>query len=204
MDNPIVLGAIIGVAGTAVGAFIGLAAEPIKLWATQRSRKKNLRLALYGEIGHIVNLFSERLTDLIGFHGIFGDECVNDTLSTLTQSPHTGMAALAQMLGWEFASFDVYKNVKVNDPTLFYQLNDFKAIDATYLELRKIDTSIKFAPVGDPPGAELRAELKQLGQAFSRIGRFGLDETLLSKVSADPILNPSEWAQDLHVRGFSD
>ena len=112
--------------------------------------------------------------------------------------------AIAQMLGYDFASYDVYTNVKENDPTLFYQLNDFKAIDATYRELKKIETNIKFTPANDPPCASLYAQLKQLGQAFEMISKFGLDEELLRKVNAAPILNPSEWVQGLHVRGMSD
>ena len=86
MVDPIVLVAIFTLVGTLGGAFVGLAAEPIRLWATQRSRKKNLHLALYGEIGNIVNFFSERLSTLISFHGLFGDECVRSTASTVTQS----------------------------------------------------------------------------------------------------------------------
>jgi hypothetical protein len=67
----------------------------------------------------------------------------------------------------------------------------------TYNKRRLCDKWLNVYGSAGKPFEALEGALEQLISTFEMIRTFGLDETLLQKVSADAILNPSKWAEEL-------
>lgn len=183
MVDPILLGAVVGVAGTAFGALIGLAAEPIKLWATQRSRKENLRLALYGEMYGIAQFFSNRAATLLGTD----NEEFKRALKVV-QGASNEISAILQEYVLGSATYDVYTQIKTTDPALFYQLDDYFAIELAYDLLKRYDSFVKRAALSTKPPSTLAEDIEEERVVIlSYIDSLPLDKALLKKVHFEDV-----------------